>query len=140
MLQQNDDRGIYWSVLFNVNNLFFLTCFPTYLYEAKGMSIIKVGLVAAIPVLAGFVGGTVGGVLFDFFLRRGFSLIFARKFPVILDMLLSCTIIIANYTQSDVIIVLVMSIVFFSKGFGNQGWCILSDTSPKEAIGLAGGI
>lgn len=119
---------------------FFFTWFPTYLYEAKGMSIIKVGIVAAIPALAGFVGGIVGGVLSDYLLRQGFSLTFARKCPIILGMLLSCAIIIANYTQSDVIVVLVMSIAFFSKGFGNLGWCVLSDTSPKEAIGLAGGI
>ncbi|HHK9608320.1 MFS transporter [Enterobacter hormaechei] len=119
---------------------FFFTWFPTYLYEAKGMSIIKVGLVAAIPALAGFLGGIVGGLISDYFLRKGYSLTFARKFPIILGMLLSCSIIAANYTRSDVIVVLVMSIAFFAKGFGNLGWCILSDTSPKEALGLSGGI
>ncbi|MRT25086.1 MFS transporter [Enterobacteriaceae bacterium RIT697] len=119
---------------------FFFTWFPTYLYEAKGMSIIKVGLVAAIPALAGFMGGIVGGLISDYFLRKGYSLTFARKFPIILGMLLSCSIIAANYTRSDVVVVLVMSIAFFAKGFGNLGWCILSDTSPKEALGLSGGI
>lgn len=119
---------------------FFFTWFPTYLYEAKGMSIIKVGLVAAIPALAGFLGGIAGGLISDFFLRKGYSLTFARKFPIILGMLLSCSIIAANYTRSDVIVVLVMSMAFFAKGFGNLGWCILSDTSPKEALGLSGGI
>ncbi len=119
---------------------FFFTWFPTYLYEAKGMSIIKVGLVAAIPALAGFLGGIVGGLISDYFLRKGYSLTFARKFPIILGMLLSCSIIAANYTRSDVIVVLVMSIAFFAKGFGNLGWCILSDTSPKEALGLSGGV
>lgn len=104
------------------------------------MSIIKVGLVAAIPALAGFLGGIVGGLISDYFLRKGYSLTFARKFPIILGMLLSCSIIAANYTRSDVIVVLVMSIAFFAKGFGNLGWCILSDTSPKEALGLSGGI
>ncbi len=119
---------------------FFFTWFPTYLYEAKGMSIIKVGLVAAIPALAGFVGGIIGGMLSDRLLKRGHSLTFARKLPIILGMLLSCSIIIANYSRSDVIVVLVMSLSFFAKGFGNLGWCVLSDTSPKQALGLAGGI
>jgi len=119
---------------------FFFTWFPTYLYQARGMSIIKVGLVAAIPALAGFIGGIIGGVFSDYLLRRGFSLTFSRKLPIILGMLLSCTIIIANYTQSDIIVVMVMSIAFFSKGFSNLGWCVLSDTSPKEVIGLSGGI
>lgn len=29
---------------------------------------------------------------------------------------------------------------FFAKGFGNIGWCILSDTSPKEILGISGGV
>ncbi len=30
-----------------------------------------------------------------------------------------------------------ISIAFFAKGFGNNGWCILSDTSPKEIPGVS---
>lgn len=119
---------------------FFLTWFPTYLYQAKGMSIIKVGIVAAIPALAGFAGGLIGGLFSDYLLRKGYSLTIARKLPIICGMLLSCTIITANYTASDVIVIAAMSIAFFSKGFGNLGWCVLSDTSPKEVLGVAGGV
>lgn len=119
---------------------FFFTWFPTYLYQDKGMSIIKVGLVAAIPAIAGFVGGIVGGMLSDYLLRKGYSLTFSRKLPIVLGMLLSCSIIVANYTHSIPVVIFVMSLAFFSKGFGNLGWCVLSDTSPKEVLGLAGGI
>ncbi|WP_342320987.1 MFS transporter [Kosakonia sp. BYX6] len=119
---------------------FFFTWFPTYLYQDKGMSIIKVGLAAAIPAIAGFVGGIVGGMLSDYLLRKGYSLTFSRKLPIVLGMLLSCSIIIANYTQSAPLVIFVMSLAFFAKGFSNLGWCVLSDTSPKEALGLAGGI
>ncbi|TCL02090.1 MULTISPECIES: MFS transporter [Sodalis] len=119
---------------------FFLTWFPTYLYQARGMSILKVGVVASIPAVAGFIGGLVGGVFSDYLLRKGFSLTVARKTPIMAGMILSSTIILANYVQSDVAIVIVMSVAFFSKGFGNIGWCILSDTSPKEVLGIAGGV
>lgn len=119
---------------------FFFTWFPTYLYQEKGLSIIKVGLVAAIPAIAGFVGGIVGGMLSDYLLRKGYSLTFSRKLPIVLGMLLSSSIIIANYTPSIPLVVFVMSLAFFAKGFSNLGWCVLSDTSPKEALGLAGGI
>jgi ACS family glucarate transporter-like MFS transporter len=34
--------------------------------------------------------------------------------------------------------VMVMSIAFFAKGFGNIDWCILRDTSPKEILGVSG--
>lgn len=98
------------------------------------------GLVAAIPVIAGFVGGIVGGMLSDYLLRKGYSLTFSRKLPIVLGMLFSCSIIVANYTNSIPVVIFVMSLAFFSKGFGNLGWCVLSDTSPKEVLDLAGGI
>lgn len=119
---------------------FFLTWFPTYLYQAKGMSILKVGFIASIPAIAGFVGGLLGGVFSDALLKRGYSLTVARKLPVICGMLLSCVIVIANYTSSKIVVVAAMSVAFFAKGFGNLGWCVLSDTSPKEVLGIAGGV
>ncbi|MCH9269485.1 MFS transporter [Pantoea ananatis] len=119
---------------------FFLTWFPTYLYQAKGMSILKVGFIASIPTIAGFVGGLLGGVFSDALLKRGYSLTVARKLPVICGMLLSCVIVIANYTSSEIVVVAAMSVAFFAKGFGNLGWCVLSDTSPKEVLGIAGGV
>ncbi|VEA00227.1 glucarate transporter [Salmonella enterica subsp. salamae] len=119
---------------------FFLTWFPTYLYQAKGMSILKVGFVASIPAIAGFIGGLLGGVFSDWLLKRGYSLTVARKLPVICGMLLSCVIVIANYTSSEFVVIAAMSLAFFAKGFGNLGWCVLSDTSPKEVLGIAGGV
>ncbi|MDV2863585.1 MFS transporter [Phytobacter ursingii] len=119
---------------------FFLTWFPTYLYQAKGMSILKVGFIASIPAIAGFIGGLMGGVFSDWLLKRGYSLTTARKFPVICGMLLSCVIVVANYTRSEVVVIAAMSLAFFAKGFGNLGWCVLSDTSPKEVLGIAGGV
>lgn len=55
-------------------------------------------------------------------------------------MVLSSVIMLANVVQSDTLVVIVMSIAFFAKGFGNLGWCILSDTSPKQVLGIAGGL
>lgn len=119
---------------------FFLTWFPTYLLEARGMSLLKVGFVAAIPAIAGCFGGMVGGVWSDWLLRRGHSLTVARKVPIITGLLLSSSIVIANYTHSDMVVVLVMSIAFFAKGVGNLGWCIAGDVSPKKLMGISGGI
>jgi MFS transporter, ACS family, glucarate transporter len=119
---------------------FFLTWFPTYLYEAKGMSMLKVGVVAAIPAIAGCVGGMVGGLWSDWLLKRGKSLTYARKLPIILGLLFSSTIVLANYTQSLTLVVVVMSIAFFAKGVGNLGWAIVGDVSPKELMGISGGV
>lgn len=119
---------------------FFLTWFPTYLLEAKGMSMLKVGIVAAIPALAGFFGGMFGGVWSDWLLKRGHSLTVARKLPIIVGLFVSTSIVIANYVHSDLIVIGVISLAFFAKGVGNLGWCIVGDISPKASLGIAGAV
>jgi len=124
----------------NTITWFFLTWFPTYLVQAKGMSILKVGLIASIPAICGFIGGLSGGYVSDWLLRRGYSLTLARKTPIIIGLVLSGTIILANYVQTESFVIAVMSLAFFAKGFGALGWVVIGDTSPKEMVGLSGGI
>ncbi|MEC3608472.1 MFS transporter [Bacillus glycinifermentans] len=119
---------------------FFLTWFPVYLVQARGMSILEAGIVASLPAICGFLGGVLGGLFSDFLLKKGFSLTAARKTPIILGMLMSCSMIICNYADSAWLVVFIMSLAFFGKGFGALGWAVVSDTSPKECAGLSGGI
>jgi ACS family glucarate transporter-like MFS transporter len=133
--------GIYLGQFcLNTITWFFLTWFPMYLVQAKGMSILKVGLIASIPAIAGFIGGLLGGYMSDGLLRRGHSLNVARKMPIVVGLFLSGSIILANYVTTEWIVIAVMSLAFFSKGFGALGWSVVSDTSPKEMLGLSGGI
>ena len=62
---------------------FFLTWFPTYLVKYRGMDFIKSGLLASLPFLAAFVGVLCSGFFSDFLIRRGYSVGFARKLPII---------------------------------------------------------
>ncbi|MGH9521290.1 MAG: MFS transporter [Terriglobales bacterium] len=119
---------------------FFLTWFPVYLVEARHMSILKVGFVAAIPAVCGFVGGLLGGVASDWLLRKGYSLTFARKLPIVAGMLMSMAIVACNYVHVLVAIIAVMALAFFGKGFGALGWAVVADTSPKQIAGLSGGV
>jgi len=118
---------------------FFIQWFPGYL-ENRGMSILKVGLVAVLPALFGFIGGILGGRFSDSLLKRGYSLSYARKLPIVLGMLLSCVMIVCNYARADWVVVAIMCLAFFGKGFGALGWTVVSDTSPKEIMGLSGGL
>jgi ACS family glucarate transporter-like MFS transporter len=119
---------------------FFLTWFPVYLVQARHMSILRGGIAAALPALFGSVGGILGGLCSDALLRRGRSLTFARKAPIIAGMLLSVTMIACNYTNVQALVMFFMSLAFFGKGFGALGWTVIADTSPKELIGLNGGL
>jgi len=118
---------------------FFIQWFPGYL-ESRGMSILKVGFVAALPALCGCAGGILGGRFSDSLIKRGASLTVARKLPIILGMLLSCVMIFCNVAKADWIVVLIMCGAFFGKGFGSLGWTVVSDTSPREIVGLSGGL
>ncbi|HCN7840153.1 TPA: MFS transporter [Escherichia coli] len=133
--------GVFFGQYFiNTITWFFLTWFPIYLVQEKGMSILKVGLVASIPALCGFAGGVLGGVFSDYLIKRGLSLTLARKLPIVLGMLLASTIILCNYTNNTTLVVMLMALAFFGKGFGALGWPVISDTAPKEIVGLCGGV
>jgi len=64
---------------------FFLTWFPTYLVQEKGLSMIKVGFIASIPFLAAFVGGIIGGFISDTLLKKGKSLAVLVKLRLFQD-------------------------------------------------------
>jgi MFS transporter, ACS family, glucarate transporter len=119
---------------------FFLTWFPLYLAQARHMSVLKVGFAAAVPGLCGGFGGILGGIISDELLKRGYSLSFSRKLPIMAGMALSMTIIACNYASSQTIMLLFMSISFFGKGIGALGWTVISDTSPKGMVGMNGAL
>lgn len=119
---------------------FFLTWFPVYLSQARHMSIVKVGFIAALPALCGSIGGILGGIISDRILHAGHSLTVARKFPIVLGMGLSMSMIACNYAHAQWLVVVLMSVAFFGKGIGALGWTVISDTSPKGMIGLNGGL
>jgi len=133
--------GVYLGQ-FCINTLtyFFLTWFPVYLVKERGLSILQAGFVASLPALCGFFGGVLGGVLSDYILRKTGSLTAARKIPIIGGMLLSMSIIGCNYVDGQAMVVGFMALAFFGKGIGALGWAVVSDTSPKEAGGVSGGL
>jgi ACS family glucarate transporter-like MFS transporter len=119
---------------------FFITWFPVYLAHDRHMSMVKVGFAAIVPALCGGIGGLLGGATSDKLLRAGRTLSFARKAPIMAGMLLSVTMIGCIYAHSQTVMLVLMSISFFGKGFGALGWTVISDTSPKGMIGLNGSL
>jgi ACS family glucarate transporter-like MFS transporter len=119
---------------------FFLTWFPIYLVKDRGMSILQVGFVAALPALCGLAGGIGGGAFSDWLLRRGRSLTVARKTPIISGLILSVSMVACNYVESPVIVVVIMSLAFFGKGVAALGWAVIADASPRQITGLSGGL
>jgi ACS family glucarate transporter-like MFS transporter len=124
----------------NAITFFFITWFPVYLVQARGMTILKAGIIAVLPAIFGFVGGNLGGIFSDFLLRKGASLSIARKVPIVFGMLLSMSMIFCNYTGVEWIVVAIMALSYFGKGVGALGWAVNADTAPKEITGLSGAL
>ncbi|MFP5424608.1 MAG: MFS transporter [Gammaproteobacteria bacterium] len=124
----------------NSTNVFFLTWFPTYLVTERHMPWLKVGWVAVLPFIAASLGTLVGGWLSDALLRRGYSLNVARKLPVIAGLLTASVIVLANYVESDALVIAILCIAYFAQGMSALAWMIVSDIAPKGLLGLIGGL
>lgn len=119
---------------------FFLTWFPIYLMETKELSLVTAGSLASIPALCGFIGNLLSGLFSDWLLRKGCSVGKSRKTPIIIGMCLTIFMLFAPLFPSEYVVVALMSVAFFGKGFSSVGWTIIADISPKSLYGLSGGV
>jgi ACS family D-galactonate transporter-like MFS transporter len=124
----------------NSTLVFFLTWFPTYLATERHMAWLKIGFFAILPFIAASIGVMFGGTFSDWLLRRGTSVNVARKLPIIAGLLLASTIILANYVESNVVVIVILSVAFFAQGMAALGWTLVSDIAPDGLLGVTGGI
>ncbi len=118
---------------------FFLTWFPIYLQKYRGINLVKTGFLAAIPFLAAFCGILLSGFLSDFLVKKKVSPEIARKLPVVAGLLLSMSIVGANYVHSTWLVILFMAIAFFGNGVASITWVFVSLLSPKRLVGMTSG-
>jgi len=121
-------------------SIFFLTWFPTYLVEFRGLNFLKSGFLASFPFLAAFAGVLISGFVSDFLTKKGYSAELSRKAPVLVGMLLSSAIVGANFTDSTFFVILFLTIAFFGNGLASIGWVFISLMAPKHLVGLVGGV
>lgn len=119
---------------------FFLTWFPTYLVQYRGLNFLKSGYLASIPFLAACAGLLLSGFLSDYLIRRGKSIAVARKTPIIIGLIVSTSIVGANYSSHTIYIIFFMALAFFGAGMALISWVFVSILSPKHLIGLTGGV
>jgi MFS transporter, ACS family, D-galactonate transporter len=124
----------------NSTLVFFLTWFPSYLAEERGMTFIKAGWMASLPYIAASVGVLLGGLASDRIIRSTGNATLGRKLPIIAGLLMTSTMIAANYVESNALVIAIMSFAFFGQGMCNLGWTLISDVAPKSMVGLTGGV
>ncbi|WP_420149688.1 MFS transporter [Spirosoma sp.] len=144
-LKQVVSRRTLWGVYIgqfavNATLWFFLTWFPTYLVKYRGLDFIKSGYLASVPFLAACAGLLLSGFVSDRLVRQGKSVGMARKTPIIIGLLLSVSIIGANYTNDTALVIFFLALAFFGSGMALISWVFVSILSPKHLIGLTGGV
>lgn len=118
---------------------FFLTWFPTYLISERHVTVLKAGGMTALPFIAASIGVVAGGTLSDFLLRRGASVGTARKTPIITGLLLVPTMSLSLLTDSNAVVIAIMSFAFFAQGVASASWSLIGDIAPRSMIGMTGG-
>jgi ACS family D-galactonate transporter-like MFS transporter len=119
---------------------FFLTWFPTYLIEERHLTMVKVGIFAVLPFIGATVGVLLAGFISDWMIRRGVSLSFARKLPLVVGSALGMSIMLVNFTDSNEVCIALLTVAFFAQGIASASWAAVSEIAPKQLIGLTGGI
>ncbi|CUJ76184.1 MFS transporter [Achromobacter xylosoxidans] len=141
VMSQRKLWGVYLGQFCLTSTLwFFLTWFPTYLVKYRGMDFIKSGFLASVPFLAAFSGVLCSGVLSDFLVRRGATVGLARKLPIILGLLISTSMIGANFTDSTPWVIFFLAVAFFGNGLASITWSLVSALAPVRLLGLTGGV
>jgi ACS family D-galactonate transporter-like MFS transporter len=141
VLTQRKLWGIYLGQ-FALNSVpwFFLTWFPTYLVQFRHFDLAQAGFSSALPYLAAVAGVLAGGFCSDLLVRSGASSSFARKAPIIAGMLLSTSVVGANFVTGQRWVVFFFTFAFFCNGFASITWILVSLLAPKRLIGLTGGV
>jgi ACS family D-galactonate transporter-like MFS transporter len=133
--------GIYFGhFVWGTVGTFFRSWFPTYLVTYRHFTFIKAGFYVSLPFLAVFAGVLCSGAISDFLVRKGFSLTFARKMPIIGGLICSTSIVGANYTDSEPLIMTFLTFAFFCNGVASIHWSLVSATAPERLIGLTSSV
>jgi ACS family D-galactonate transporter-like MFS transporter len=121
---------------------FFITWFPTYLVEARGFKMIKMGFIPAIPPAVGIVFGWIGGLTSDKLVKRGVRLNWARKIPIVSGMAVSSCIglavLVPEVWQAIALLSLCNGAICFAAA---SIWSLPADVAPTRGhVASIGGI
>jgi len=119
----------------------FLTWLPSYLADARGFALKQMAVMAALPLLAGVVGDTLGGVVSDAIYRRTGRLALARRSLLLVGFTGALAFMVpAVTTSSAVAAVWGLSIAFFFLELTNAVLWTLPLDIAGDFAGTAGGI
>lgn len=121
---------------------FFITWFPSYLVQARGFSLAKLGTLGMLPGLISIPGGWLGGYTSDWLYRQGWSLTAARKTCLVGGMLTSSVITGSAFVSSAYAALALFAIAYAALAFTAASiWSLPGDVAPTRShVASIGGI
>lgn len=120
---------------------FFVAWLPSYLISSRGFSILKMGVYASLPWIAGCIFQPLAGWFSDVLIRRGVSVTVSRKSIVVLMQLLATVVIAAAYVDDarTAVWLLTASVACESAATAIL-WTTCTDVAPPADAGSLAGI
>jgi sugar phosphate permease len=125
---------------FHYGTFFYVTWFPTYLWEYRHLSLTAVGTLASLPLFAGMVGDILGGILTDRVYRKTGRLRFARRIVAAPAMLASgaCLIPAALTHHAGTAIFCLAGSLFFLELVISPAWAVPMDVGGEFSGTVSG--
>lgn len=120
--------------------IFYVTWFPVYLQEARGITMASSGILASLPLMSYVVGNALGGVVVDWVLQRTQSRRWSRQGVAVFAMLgcAACTLF-AYYVQEMKLAMALISISTFFAGLsGSCGYTVTIDKGGQHVAPIFG--
>ena len=145
-------RGLFkerttWGLIFGFMGVIymvwlFLTWLPSYLSDERGLTLAKVGWVAAIPYIFGTFGQLGSGVIADKLLAMGQTPINSRKWPICIGLFCAAAFTIpAAYTPNLVLAMTYISAAMFFLNLASGGsWALVSVAAPRRLVASLGSL
>jgi ACS family hexuronate transporter-like MFS transporter len=120
---------------------FFMTWFPSYLIDAKGIDLKSMSIVTALPWFVGTLGFIGGGFLIDWVFKRTGRRLFSRKVVLVTCLLISAVCVgltgqLSSVTSAVVVMTIAVGFLMLS---APAYWSMIQDAVPDHQVGTAGG-
>jgi ACS family hexuronate transporter-like MFS transporter len=106
----------------------YISWLPKYLADARGFSLVKIGLFAWVPYVAADAGSLSGGWMSGYLISRGWSVDRARKIVILIAALLMPAGIFAAFVNNPMVALALIGVVLF----GFQVWINNVQTLPSD--------
>ena len=126
----------------NYTSYFFITWLPTYLVKDKGMDFLKMGMVAALPLICGMVIEVFAGWASDRIVhKKMLSLTATRKLFLTIGLMMALCIGFAPFTDSVFMTVLLLCIAKSGTTVAaSQVWALPGDVAPQNSVSIVAGL